>query len=69
MKENVITKQYNLAKKEGRICKQCGWIITKKFYADGNKICANCYVANKGVDINSGAYPYADEPTETTGET
>ncbi len=56
------------AKREGRLCKHCGWIVTKKDWAKGHKTCANCRDALRGVNVKTGAMPYRDEPKEKTGE-
>ena len=53
---------------EGRICDRCGWVITKKNWAKGYRLCAGCYDGLKGVNVSSGAQPYSDEPEEKTGE-
>jgi len=56
------------AKKEGRICTHCGWMITKKMWAKGSTLCSGCTYALQGVRTNSGASPVSDEPIEKTGE-
>jgi len=56
------------AKIEGRVCSQCGWIISKKNWAKGYRLCAGCFDANKGVNVRGGYFPYADEPVDRTGE-
>lgn len=65
----MVTKDhYRTAKKEGRICKVCGWIISKKNWKMGFKLCAGCYSAYQGVKPKTGASHYADEPRDKTGE-
>lgn len=56
------------ARKEGRICSRCGWLITKINWAKGYKLCAGCYDALKGVNVRGGALPCPDEPADRTGE-
>lgn len=66
---NIVTKkQYYKAKIEGRVCKRCGWMITKKNWKKGYRLCAGCFSAIKGVNTKRGANPAADEPREKTGE-
>lgn len=57
-----------IAKREGRICPQCQWIITKKDWKKGYRICRNCVDINKGVNVKDGYGPYFDELPEMTGE-
>lgn len=59
---------YDTAKKEGRICKSCGWMISKKNWKKGYRLCAGCYSAHQGVNPKGGAYPTRDEPRDKTGE-
>jgi hypothetical protein len=66
---NTLTKkQYYKAKIEGRVCSNCRWIITKKDWKAGLRMCAGCTDAMRGVDVKYGAYPDCDEPKEKTGE-
>jgi hypothetical protein len=59
---------FDIARKEGRICPQCKWIINKKDYAKGYRLCSNCTDINKGVNTKTGHRPYLDEPFDMTGE-
>jgi hypothetical protein len=61
---NIIRK----AKSEGRICPQCHWIITKKDWHKGFRLCSNCTDANKGVNVKYGHGHYSDEKLDRTGE-
>lgn len=66
---NIVTKkQYYKAKIEGRLCSNCRWMITKKNWKAGFRLCAGCYSAMQGVNVKHGAYPDYDEPREKTGE-
>lgn len=59
---------YEKAKAEGRLCSHCGWIITVKNWAKGYRLCAGCYDALKGVNVDQGHGHYRDEPVDMTGE-
>lgn len=62
-------KLYEVAKKEGRICHHCGWIVTRRFWnKNKSNLCAGCYDALKGVNTSRGTYPASDEPRDRTGE-
>jgi hypothetical protein len=44
--------QYSKAKKEGRICKNCGWIIPVKSWKAGERdYCPSCKDALRGVSL------------------
>lgn len=64
---NPSAKCLRIAKTEGRICHKCGWMITKKNWNKGYRLCAGCFSASKGVSTNRGAPPYRDEAPELTG--
>lgn len=65
----ILTRQYARAKKEGRLCSQCQWMIKIKNWKKGYRLCPNCYITNKGVSCHNLGYgPYRDEPREITGE-
>lgn len=64
----IKARQVIRAKAEGRICSQCGWMITVKNWKKGYRLYAGCYSALKGVNVRGGYLPYRDEPTEKTGE-
>ncbi len=55
------------AREEGRICPQCQWVITKKDWLKGFRICRSCTDINRGVNVRSGFGPYKDESTDKTG--
>lgn len=57
-----------VARREGRICPQCQWIITKKEWKKGFRLCGRCIDINKGVNVNYGHGRYRDEPVDKTGE-
>jgi hypothetical protein len=65
---------YSKAKSEGRICVQCGYIITTEIWNKVKKLprekqfCGNCYDALKGVNVKTGYNPPRDEPIDMTGE-
>jgi hypothetical protein len=58
-----------LARLEGRICPQCQWIIKKRDWKNGFRICRNCIDVNKGVNVKHGHYIDSDEFSERTSET
>lgn len=64
----ILAAQFKRAIREGRLCKQCGWMIPITQWKKGYRICASCYSANKGVNVRYGAQPYKDEPEDMTGE-
>jgi hypothetical protein len=68
MAYDSLGKQYAIAKKEGRICTQCHWMITKKNWAKGYRLCGNCWSANKGVSTPARWGKAKDEPDDKTGE-
>lgn len=59
---------YHNAKKEGRICEKCEWMVSKKRWEQGYRTCTNCDDAYNGVRVNIGHWPYRDEPREMTGD-
>ena len=68
MTNKLLARVYEKAKEEGRICSRCGWIITKKNWKKGHKLCAGCLDANKGVNVNCGHYKPVEENIDMTGE-
>jgi hypothetical protein len=62
-----IKRAFQKAKDEGRLCPQCEWIITKKDWEKGYRICRNCTDINKGVNTPPRFGPYRDEPVDRTG--
>jgi len=54
--------------REGRICKQCGWMIIKKNWEKGYRLCGNCWFVNRGVSVSSGWKQPRQELREMTGE-
>jgi len=65
---NVISKVYAQAKAEGRLCSRCGWIIPKRYWKKGNKMCKGCQDGLKGVNVRDGWGKYREEPVDKTGE-
>ena len=65
---SLTGKSINRARQEGRVCSQCGWIISKKNWEKGYRLCGNCWDANKGVNVSYGWKKYQDEPRDKTGE-
>lgn len=63
-----LTKLFVKAKTEGRLCRRCGWIITKRNWAKGFLLCAGCWDAEKGVNVGGRYGKWLDEPIEKTGE-
>ena len=59
---------FKKAKEEGRLCSNCGWIVSKERAKKGLKTCGNCGDALRGVKVKQGALPYKDEGRELTGE-
>jgi hypothetical protein len=59
---------FRVAREEGRVCSRCGWIITKKNWAKGYRLCAGCHDALKGVNVNGRYGKWFDEPQDRTGE-
>ena len=59
---------YHKAKVEGRLCSRCGWIVTVKNWKKGYRLCAGCYDALKGVNVDGNQGAYRDEPVDMTGE-
>jgi len=58
---------YQRAKKEGRLCTNCGWFISKKRWSKGERLCEHCKDALRGVsgnDANNRHGPYRDEPLD-----
>lgn len=66
-----LSMAYKAAKDAGRLCKQCGWIITLKWWNAGHKeLCESCEDADRGVIVRNkyGYGPYKDEESDKTGE-
>lgn len=63
----TLARHVKKAKEEGRVCKNCGWMITKVNWKKGRRLCPNCYDAMRGVNVKTGHPPYRDEPEEKTG--
>jgi hypothetical protein len=64
----LLTRLYQKAKSEGRLCSRCGWIITVKNWKKGYTLCAGCFDALQGVNVKTGHWAARDEPGEKTGE-
>lgn len=63
----LLAKQFSLAKKEGRICSRCGWMVTKARWKKGKTVCGSCEGALKGVNVSWGAIQPLQEPLDKTG--
>jgi predicted RNA-binding Zn-ribbon protein involved in translation (DUF1610 family) len=64
---SALKQAYKTARKEGRICSACGWMITKENWKKGYRLCPGCFSGRRGVRTRAGSYPYRDEPAEKTG--
>jgi hypothetical protein len=64
----LLYRVFEKAKAEGRLCRRCGWIITKKNWAKGDLLCAGCSDALKGVNTSPLYWGWQDEPIDKTGE-
>jgi hypothetical protein len=65
---SVLSRQYKRAKDEKRLCICCGWIVNLKNWKKGYRLCAGCYDALKGVNVDGKWGTWRDEPIEKTGE-
>ena len=56
----ILARQLHRAREEGRLCSQCGWIITIINWRKGYRLCGACFDANKEKDdfIKSEIKPY-----------
>lgn len=63
-----LSKAYIQAKKDGRICRRCGWMISKKNWAKGFLLCGGCWSALQGVNTPPRWGKWLDEPIDKTGE-
>jgi hypothetical protein len=65
-----MSKMLSTARKEGRICKNCGWVISKEIFNQfpDKQLCGSCIDALKGVNVRFGHYQFRDEPKDKTGE-
>lgn len=66
--DKITEKHFIRARAEGRICSRCGWMIPKKEWNKGRRICWNCEDALKGVNTPQAWGKYLDEPPDMTGE-
>lgn len=66
--EAAISKAYTAAKHDGRLCSRCGWIVTKKDWKKGHRLCGGCRSALKGVNCRGGHWPNIQERQDKTGE-
>jgi len=64
----LLSKVYAQAKKDGRVCNRCGWIVTKKDWTKGYLLCAGCRDAMQGVNVSNGWCQPLQEPVDKTGE-
>ena len=65
---NDLQNLYAKAKKEGRLCSICHWIVTVKDYKKGFTTCDNCRDAAKGVNCKYGHWQNRSEPVDMSGE-
>ena len=63
-----LRRTFHRAKEDGRLCTQCGWMISKKNWKKGYRLCPGCWDAGKGVNVPARWGKWRDEPTEKTGE-
>jgi hypothetical protein len=63
-----MSRVYAQAKKEGRLCSRCGWVINTKNWKKGYRLCGACWDALKGVNVNNAHGKFRDEPRDMTGE-
>jgi len=57
------------AVKEGRVCSRCGWMINKKRWKDGKRLCVDCeYALSDFVVKGLGYGPARDDKQDLTGE-
>jgi len=64
MKMSEVLKR---AKAEGRICTHCGWIVSKRRWKKGERLCTECKDGLKGVNVKYGHWPYEDDYPDKTG--
>lgn len=64
----IASRQLRTAKQEGRVCQRCGWMISKANWNKGYRLCAGCWDALKGVNVNGRCGPYRDEAVDKTGD-
>ena len=68
LSKSIMSRVYSQAKKDGRICRRCGWIISKKNWAKGYLLCAGCWSALQGVNVSGGWNKPQEEFEDKTGE-
>lgn len=56
------------AHEEGRICSNCGWIVSRKNWKKGFRLCPSCHYALQGVRTNRGSHAALDEAKDKTGD-
>jgi len=64
----LLTRVFAKARIEGRLCECCRWIVTKKDFERGHKLCAGCRSALTGVHTSPLYSGFLDEPIDKTGE-
>lgn len=64
----LLTRIFAKAKDEGRLCLRCQWIVTKKDFQQGYRLCAGCRDALQGVNTPPRWGKWLDEPIDKTGE-
>lgn len=47
------------ARAEGRLCTHCGWMVNKKRWQEGKRLCAACEDALRGMGKLPGTFPHA----------
>lgn len=68
MSSTIASRQLRVAKQEGRVCSRCGWMVSKKNWSKGYRLCPGCYDALKGCNVTGKHGPYRDEPIDRTGD-
>ena len=68
MMDKIFKRQFHQAMIDGRKCSHCGWMITKKNWKKGARLCYHCEDAFKGVNISRPFGKMLDEPLDKTGE-
>lgn len=64
----ILSKNFKKAQQEGRVCRRCGWMITKVNWRKGFLLCAGCWSALQGVKTPPRYGAMKDEPEDKTGE-
>jgi hypothetical protein len=59
---------YYKARLAGRLCIRCGWIVPKKNWLKGQRLCCGCLDALQGVNVSWGRSQPQQETIDKTGE-